>query len=133
MSWIRRLFLGDDRPLWDIPCKTCEALREQLNYERSVNEEMLETLTSLLKPVPVAPQSSLQNLSQQGPKGVLWSRRRAELEKQDRESMRIKVNSPVVGRPDSESQREEPRKPKTIDQLELELGVAEVSGPSGGE
>ena len=105
----------------DKPCKTCVALQEQIEYERAVNKEMLETLTSLLKPVPIIQQQS-QAPRTAGPQGVLWSRRRAELEKQDRERMKVQVNSPVVGKPDSEMPKIEER--KTIDQLELELGVA---------
>jgi hypothetical protein len=117
ITWL----LGDKS---DKPCKTCQALKEQLDYERAVNREMLETLTSLLKPVPII-QSSTQTPQQIGPKGILWSRRRAELEKQDRERMRVQANSPVIGKPDAET--EAVKTTEAINQLEFELGVVEAS------
>lgn len=109
----------------DKVCKTCLVLEEQLDYERASNKELLDTLTSLLKPVPIIQQSSTTPVpvSRQG---MLWSRRRIELEKQDRESARIKVGSPVIGRPDIETAKPV-EQPKTIDELETELGVSEGS------
>lgn len=106
-------------------CKTCLVLEEQLDYERASNKELLDTLTSLLKPVPIVQQSSTTPVpvSRQG---MLWSRRRIELEKQDRENARIKVGSPVIGRPDTETAKPV-EQPKTIDELETELGVSEGS------
>lgn len=107
-------------------CKTCEILREQLEYERSEKAEMLGTLTSLLKPVPII-QSGIQEPKPISPSGMVWSRRRAELEKQDRERMRVQTSSPVIARPDKELIKED-KGPKTVDQLEHELGVVESEG-----
>ena len=109
---------------YDKPCRSCRVLQEQLEYERSQNKEMLETLTSLLKPAPITLSSTAS--TPVGPKGMLWSRRRAELERQDRESIRVKTSSPVIGRPDKDISEPTAEPIKTIDQLEFELGVVEV-------
>lgn len=127
MNWFLNWLTREDKP-----CKTCAALQEQLEYERSINKEMLETITSLLKPQPVI-QQQIPEPRPIGPRGVLWSRRRAELERQDRE--RIKAErSPFAAKSDKEVKPPEPEEPKqkTIEQLELELGVTETSDAVGG-
>jgi len=94
-----------------------------LEYERANNREMLSTLTSLLKPIPIIQQSSTSPVpvSRQG---MLWSRRRIELEKLDRENARIRVSSPVIGKSDTETK---PEITRTIDELESELGISEAT------
>src|SRR5574338_201965 len=90
-------------------CEVCEVLKEQLNYERDRNKELLETLTSLLKPQTII--TSAAEPKPITPKAVRWSRRRAELEKLDAETARINHTSPVIGSPDK------------IEDLEAELDI----------
>lgn len=99
-------------------CKCCKLLQEQLDYERDRNREMLETLTSLLKPqVIIQPESEFKPIT---PHFTRWSRRRAELERLEREKIQINKTSPVVANPDSEE----------INKLEEELGVQNEQGVS---
>ena len=126
LEWLRKL-LGPGEPYQY--CKTCEVLREQLDYERSVNKELTETLTALLKPRPIVAETAA-NSNQLKPvsmPGGMWSRRRAELERIDRESVKLQRNSPVIAKPDSEIEEvKKPEQRQTIEELEKELGVVEV-------
>ena len=126
MNWIRRLFA----PVEKSECKTCAVLKEQLEYEKAVNKEMLETLTSLLKPVPIInqPVGEPRPVSQ---RGKIWSRRKIELEKADK-ARATAPPSQHEAKPDDAVPQQTIIKPiridegrKTIDQLELELGVVD--------
>lgn len=94
-------------------CETCQVLKEQLDYEREVNKELTTTLTSMLKPIPIINQTTA-NPREVSASGVTWRRRRAELERADRQAMQLKNTSPVVGKPD---------KNETVEQLEMQLGI----------
>lgn len=124
MSWIRDLFVGRQQPHWE--CKTCEVLKEQLVYERAQNQEMLETLTSLLKPVPII-HTTGEGTQPIKPSGKMWSRRRQELERMDKEKAKA-MQSPLAAKPDIEVKPPEvviDNTRKTVSQLELELGVVD--------
>jgi len=114
------------------PCRSCELLSEQLEYERAQNKEMLETLTSLLKPVPIINQ--IQESRPLSPRGITFTKRRAELEKQDREKARIEKTSPYIAKPDNEVKKDEPKTTtKTVEQLEMELGVVDSESDGAAE
>lgn len=100
-------------------CKTCKVLQETLEFERARNKELTETLTSLIKPQPIIQtNTTLQPVRR--PTGITFSRRRKELETQDR--LRIEAeNSPLRARPDSEA----------IKKLEHELGVVDSEEKEG--
>lgn len=116
------------------PCEVCNLLRDELSYERARFAELQEVMVSLLKPVPIIREGVNPNPKPISTAGKLWSRRRHELEKQDRIASMTKATSPVIAKPDAELKAEE--KPavtpmnevKTVDQLELELGVVETEG-----
>ena len=128
-------------------CKTCEVLKQQLNFERHEKEMLLETLTSLLKPQVIVSQGS-ENLKPITPRFKMFSKRRVELEKADSEQARVKRTSIHIAKTDDELKKDvvEELKPKeikieetiipivtpevrakTLDELERELGIEETS------
>jgi hypothetical protein len=104
-------------------CKTCQVLQEQLAYERERNRELTSTLTSMLKPQPIIQDERGRNPLLPMPRGGMWSRRRAELERVDRESAKLEKTSQVIAKPDEEIKVIENRPQQTIEELEKELGV----------
>ena len=100
-------------------CKTCKVLHEQLDFERSRNKELTETLTSLIKPRVILQDNSAE-LKPLGSKFQTWRHKREELERLDREEAKLRKNSPVIAKP-------EPIETKPVDpvveQLEMELGI----------
>src|SRR5882672_11162286 len=98
-------------------CKSCETLKEQLDYERAQSKEMLSLISSLLKPkeifVPEQPPMPIT------PRHTIFSRRRAELEKTDAELARKMRNSTLVAREDPEQKS----KVNPVEQLEIDLGI----------
>jgi hypothetical protein len=114
MNWIQKLFGREE-----MKCKTCEVLREQLDYERSEKRELLDVLTAQLKPQVIV--QSNTELKAMTPRFTRFSRRRAELERIDRESTQIKINSPVIGKSDEEKLQE-----VSTEELETELGIERV-------
>lgn len=96
------------------PCKSCETLKEQLEYERANNKEYVQTLLNLINPKVVEkPPIELEPINQSA---GLFSRRRAVLEARDREEARIKSQSKNLGRPDNTNSLE-------VSKLENELGI----------
>jgi hypothetical protein len=104
-------------------CKTCVSLREQLVYERQVNKELTETLTSLLRPAPIIQQPIGEPQVVAGP--TLWSRKRRELEMNDRILAQQLRHSNLQGKPDSDQASAPASTPvvQTVEQLEKELNV----------
>ncbi|HEY3526160.1 MAG TPA: hypothetical protein VGK47_08185 [Nitrososphaeraceae archaeon] len=95
-------------------------MREQLNYERLQNKELIETITSLVKPAPVNIIKSDGQQPQAIPRGMTFSRRRGIIEAADRiQAARIKT-SPVAAKPDNEL-KADPKIVEQIAKLEKEL------------
>lgn len=135
-NWIHRLFVTGKTA----ECGVCSVLKEQLDYERAQNKELIETITTLLKPAPVIQQAQ----GEPRPvvhRGVTWTRRRRELETADR----LKAEADrKAAKPDSEVKPPESKpqesqaadkidnqtiKPgMSVEQLEMELGVTESEG-----
>jgi hypothetical protein len=106
------------------PCNTCEVLKEQLEYERVVNQELTQTITGLLKPQPQIV-AQVQANTAQSVIGRTFSRRRAELEKQDKITAETAARSVLLAKPD---------KPKDLvselnEKLEAELGINQATEP----
>jgi hypothetical protein len=78
VNWIQRLFLTPKEPE---KCLTCEAYKEQLDYQRKIYDDLQDTMISLLKPVPIIREGVDPNPKPISTAGKLWSRRRHELEK----------------------------------------------------
>jgi hypothetical protein len=97
------------------PCAHCALLREQLEYERDNNKEMLLTLTSLLKPQVVQAPETAELQPVRTNRFTRWSHKKAELERLEREKVRVNTTSPVVAHPDNDK--------SDIAKLEEELGV----------
>ncbi len=96
-------------------CKSCETLKKQLEYERSNNKELTDTILSLVRPkvYEAPPQEITPIVATAG----IFSRKRAALEERDRLEAQIKQQSTNIGRPDI--------KPviKDIEKMEVELGI----------
>jgi len=98
-------------------CKGCEVLKQQLTIANEEKKQLTETLLSLVKPKTYeAPAIELQPIQS---KVGLWSRRRAELERQDRETARTLRDSKNIGRPDGFKEID------NISKLEEEVGISE--------
>ena len=79
-------------------CKSCETLKQQLEFVNSEKRELLNTLISLVNPkVLESPATVIQPIQVSA---GLFSRRRAAAEARDRESARIEKLSPNIGRSD---------------------------------
>jgi len=114
-------------------CKTCLVYKEQLEYERTVNQELTETITSLIKPKLITQENA--NLGAPVPiinRGQIFSRRREALERADKESLKLQNNSKVIGKPDDKVKENNIKENdikipanQSIEQLEKELGIVE--------
>lgn len=120
MNWLERI-LG-------LKCETCQVLREQLEHERKASEAMIEAYINVTNPRPIIHTTGAGGNSQPAFKAqILPSRRRAELERVDRESMKLKKTSPVIGKSDAQIEQD-----KVIAKMEEELGVTgEVTEETG--
>ena len=96
-------------------CKSCETLKQQLEYERSEKKQLTDTLLAIVSPkvIETAPVEVNQIIQSAG----LFSRRRAILEQRDREEAKILKQANHLGKPDDNL--------KKIDKLEQELGIQE--------
>jgi len=112
-------------------CKSCEILKQQLEYERSEKQMLLETLTSLLKPQIIVAQGTIE-LKPITSRFQMFSKRRVELEKADAERARIERSSVHIAKSDDELKNSNKLneakeiKTRTVDDLEKELGIEEV-------
>lgn len=105
-------------------CKSCETLKQQLEYERSDKKQLTETLLAIVHPKPIeaTPVEFNPVIQSSG----IFNRRRSALEAADREQAKIIRESKNLGRPDIPS----PRQTGIItdigvEGLEKELGVEE--------
>src|SRR6266511_880053 len=99
-------------------CKSCETLKQQLDFERFEKKQLTETLLSIIKPkvYEAPPQELVPVVNTSG----LFSRKRAALEARDREEARILSQGQNLGRPNESL--------KDIEKLEQELDVSEIEG-----
>jgi hypothetical protein len=111
---------------FDKPCKCCEVLKEQLFYERSQNEELIKTLTALVRPQVLVQETQASPTFKPMPlAGGVFSRRRAELEKMDRERVKLEKNSKIMAKSDDAVNKVQSPQVQTVDELEKELGIVE--------
>lgn len=102
-------------------CKSCETLKLQLKLANEEKERLTETLLGLIQPkLFEAPPQEIQNFK---PVALTWSRRKAELEMQDRIKASA-MNSPYRAKPDDTLNKINENKPQTVEEIEKELGVA---------
>lgn len=85
-----------------IECQSCKTLREYVEYLKNQNQQLTETLIALVKPKELAVASGYfpTNPVQQ-PAIQRWSKMKSELEKADRETARLKEQSPVIAKSDA--------------------------------
>lgn len=108
------------------PCKSCETLKTQLEFERAEKKELTETLLNLVKPQPVIQSIEPKVLKPGEQVGLTFSRRRGILEEANRRAREVKSHSPFVAKPDSE--KSEPPKhitEESIEAIENKLGLNE--------
>lgn len=99
------------------PCKSCEVLKYQLEVANAEKKEMLEALTSIVK--PPAPQAvEVKALEPVERKFTTFSRRRAALEEASRQRAKAEENN-LAAKPDNIQ--------RSIEKLEEELGVVSAS------
>ena len=101
------------------PCKSCEVLKQQLLIANEEKKQAYETLLNLLKPKVY--ESAPTQLEAVTPKVGLWSKRRALLEEQDRETARIQKQSNLIAAVDRSTQTN-----SSVEELEHQLGLEEV-------
>lgn len=101
---------------WLFNCKTCEELRKQIDYEREVNKDLVQTLKEIVAPKQVINQVTVdpENVRKQG---ISWNKRRAELERNAMQAAMIMRTSNHIAKPDMKVQ--------TVEELEKELGITE--------
>lgn len=102
-------------------CKSCETLKQQLEYERSEKKQLTETLLNIVSPKTIESAPVILNPVAQS--AGLFSRRRAALEEKDRQEARILAEAKHIGKPDDVLQvvNDDAKK---IEALEDELGIA---------
>ena len=107
-------------------CQSCETLKEQIKYEREQNRELMNNLLALTKPhidVIAAEPIAVNPLKQP----MTFSKRRVELERQDRENAaRIRQSSILIAKPDSATYDN-----NQVEQLEKELGISQETAKNG--
>lgn len=95
-------------------CSSCDTLKQQLAIANASNKELTETLLSLINPKVIhSPSVVVPNPNSNT---NIFSKRRAELEKADKIKAETIKNSPFLA------------KPKTVEELESELGITEEEG-----
>src|ERR1700687_754283 len=67
---------------WE-PCKSCENLKQQLEFERSEKRLLIDTLVNIVKPKEVEAAAPIE-INQIQQSSALFSRRRQALEERDR-------------------------------------------------
>lgn len=101
-------------------CKSCQILKEQLEFEREEKHELINTLLRIVKPdAVVADRINTPTDGQIISGAKTFSRRRAALELKDRIEAQTRANSNIIAKPDSEISEA-----KTIEQLEQELNLS---------
>lgn len=108
---------------WE-PCKSCENLKQQLEFERSEKRLLIDTLVSIVKPKEVEAAAPIE-INQIQQSSALFSRRRQALEERDRQEAKILAERKNVGVPDRLRRVESNN---DIENLEKELGVEEKEG-----
>ncbi len=101
-------------------CKSCEILKKQLEFSNSEKRELLETLTRLVAPAPVAVAQSIKLENVKTYQGT-FTRRRQALEREAARAKELKQSSPFIAKPDA------PVTVKSVEDLEKELGVEDAS------
>lgn len=112
MSFLSWLFNGK-------PCRTCDELRKQIEYEREVNRDLVNTIKEIVVPKQTIINQTIVDPEELKKKGVSWNRRRAELERNAAQAAMITRNSQHIAKPDI-------AKPvQSVEELEKELGITE--------
>lgn len=102
------------------PCKSCQILKEQLDFERADKKEVMNTLLNILQPKVF--ESSATELEPILPKATTFSKRRAALEQRDRLEAQLKQSSPFIGKKDDDKNV---AIVTSIENLEQELSIGE--------
>jgi hypothetical protein len=101
------------------PCETCERLQIELNYQRQVNQQMLNSLIELANPIPREEISIKQEHKPINRADIPWRVRQQMLEEEDRAKLK------VIQR------KEEETKANTLTTAELEAELGIDSLPEG--
>jgi len=100
-------------------CKSCETLKQQLEFERAEKQQLINTLVEIVHPKPPIVEQPPQMLTQIPMGATTFTRRRAALEALERANAKILGEKRFVKEPDSQQTAKE------IETLEKELGVEE--------
>jgi hypothetical protein len=101
-------------------CRSCETLKQQLDYERDTSKRLTDTLIAIVSPRVIAENPPVE-VNPISTTSGMFSRRRAALEERDRQEARVKKDSKHLGKPDDLGSGE--LKGVTIEQLEKEVGI----------
>lgn len=116
-QWLLKL-LGSPVEFVDNTCRACQILEQQLAHERLINKELIDTITSLIKPKEITQTvREAPNVLIQRPTVGSLSRRRAEYERVDR--LRAQQAHGIV----QPAKSDEEIKASSTEELESELGI----------
>ena len=107
-------------------CKSCETLKQQLEFERSEKKQLTDTLLNILSPKVV--EASPVELAPIVNSGGLFSRRRAALEAKDREEAKILKEAKFIGKADG---IKDIKTNESVAKLEEEFGISEENQKNG--
>jgi hypothetical protein len=111
---------------WE-PCKSCENLKQQLEFERSEKRLLIDTLVNIVKPKEVEAAAPIE-INQIQQSSALFSRRRQALEEADRKEAQILAQKKNLGIPDDVKKFisiDGDRVRASVAKLEEELGIEE--------
>lgn len=103
-------------------CKSCQTLKEQLEFERAEKSELTKTLLNILNPKAV--EAAPVELQPMSISAGTFAKRRAILEERDRQQAKILSEAKHIGKPDFPIKASDP----VITKLEQELGIEEKAG-----
>lgn len=114
------------------PCKSCETLKQELEFARSEKRELLNSLINLTKPNVVIPQEETKVLANLPTVAGTFSRRKGILEEQHKLKKDVIQNSIHIALPDDVAKDRKPPtqhiKPESVEKLERELGLVDEEG-----
>lgn len=110
-------------------CKSCETLRQQLEFVNNEKIQLMETLIQLTRPTVHIPTEEVKILDKVNQAKGTFSRRRGLLENMHKKREETLVNSPFiakVGEMDRASIKDVT--PQSVEELEAQLGVVDENG-----
>lgn len=101
-------------------CKSCETLKQQLEFERSEKQKLTEVLLNIINPKIAIQDNPPVEIAPVIQTSGLFARRRAALEARDRQEASLLKEAKHLGKPDN---KRDDIIDKKIEELETELNI----------